>query len=219
MLTRLLAGAAAHKVANLAHSLLHTLAIASRPDVDPAIYRDLVQQIAADLRRLSVRLATLAHSERDAYALRLNVVCADALAEAAPERDGAAGAALTEPVPPELFVRGTPAALILTVGALLRHALAATPKGGARVALAVSAPLASVVLTVDAPSASGPPDLEPIPLERLAGRHASLAVHGDMDVILAALVARSYGGELRVGGVAEEGRGLRFALELPRSLA
>jgi hypothetical protein len=220
MLTRLLAGAAAHDVANLAQSLVHALAIASRPGVDPASYADLAQEIAADLQRLSVRLEALAHSQNDARPLRLDLVCADALAEAAPQRDGAAGAALTSAVPPELRVRGTPAALSLTLGALLRYAVAATPNGGVTVALTVSAPpsLPSVVLTVDAPSASGPPDVEPIPLEQLAGGTASLGVRSDIDVILAALVARSYGGELRVGGVAGEGRGLRFALELPRVL-
>jgi hypothetical protein len=220
MLTRLLAGAAAHDVANLAQSVLNLRAIASAPGADPASYADLTQEIAADLKRLSVRLEALAHSHNDARPLRLDQVCADALTEAASERDGAVGAALTSPVPRELRVRGTPAALTLTLGALLRHAVAVTPKGGAAVGLAVSAPpsLASIVLTVDARSASGPPELEPIPLERLAPGRASLAVRSNTDLILAALVARSYGGELRVGGVAAEGRGLRFALELPRAL-
>ena len=209
MLTRLLAGAAAHDVANLAQSVLNLRAIASGPGVDPASYADLIQEIAADLKRLSVRLEALAHSHNGARPLRLHLVCADALTEASPERDGAVVAALTSPVPPELRVRGTPAALGLTLGALLRHAMAATPRGGASVGLAVRVPpsRASIVLTVDAPSASGPPDLEPVPLERLAVGRASLAIRSDADVILAALVARSYGGELRVGGVAAEGRG------------
>lgn len=220
MLTRLLAGAAAHDVANVAQSVLNLRAIASGPGMDPASYADLIQEIAADLKRLSVRLEALAHSHNGARPLRLDMVCADALTEAAPEREGAVGAALTSPVPPELRVRGTPAALSLTLGALLRHAVAATPKGGAGVGLAVSVSpsLASIVLTVEAPSTSGPPDLELVPLERLAVSRASLAVRSDTDVILAALIARSYGGELRVGGLTVEGRGLRFALELPRAL-
>ena len=220
MLTRLLAGAAAHDLANLAQSLRHALAIARSPGVDLASCADLTQEIAADLQRLSVRLEAIAHSQNDPRPLRLDQVCADAFTEAAPERAGAAGAVLASAVPPELLVRGTSAALSLALGGLLRHAMAATPKGGASVVLAVSAPpsLASILLTVDAPSASGPPHLAPIPLELLAGGRASLAVRSDTDVILAALVARSYGGELRVGGVAAEGRGLRFVLELPRAL-
>jgi len=197
MWTRVIAGAAAHDLNNLAQSLFNLLALASGPDVPPQSlqrYGMLARQGLRDLQRLSADLRTLATSTEDPLPHRLDLVCADVLAEIDPPQGRSIPAA---PVAPGAIVRGTRPALGLAIQAPLRYALAVSPPGTA-VELHARLEPTRAILEIVAPrattSVAGPPRaIEQI----LAGRDREF--RNNLGLALSGAIAREYGGGLEVG--------------------
>jgi hypothetical protein len=225
--THLLAGAAAHDINNLAHSLSSLLALASDPNVSKAAldeYRAMAHEALAALRRLGAEMHALGSAAPGPIATApqsLRLACEDALAETEP-RNGQR--LIAGPMPGDAFVRGSTAALRVLVKALLRHALAASP-AGAVVRLDGSSNDGTTSLRVVARGAS-PPGID----ERLslgawldgAGR----SYRGSFHLVLAGALAAELGGEIDIGpggaadagdgdGRAGAGRGIAIELRIP----
>jgi hypothetical protein len=215
MWTRLVAGAAAHDINNLTQGLSNLLAIASKPGVTPetlAHCRLMGEARLEELRHLSARLHALARSQHQTRPQPIDLICADALAEA----DVPAGRTLEADVlPAGGMVRGTADGIRTALAGLLRYALAASAKGTA-VRLGLALGQADVVVTIDAPGAPAPA----APPEHRAGLAAVFGtpfgddVRGDLGMVLAgAIVAGSEGALLAGAGPVG---GLRFAIHFPR---
>jgi hypothetical protein len=223
--THLLAGAAAHDVNNIAHSLSSLLALASDPNVSKAAldeYRAMAYEALAALRRLGAEMHALGSAAPGPIAAApqsVRLACEDALAETEP-RNGQR--VIAGPLPGEALVRGSAAALRVLVKALLRQALAASP-AGAVVRLDGSSNDGTTSLLVVAPRAP-PPGID----ERLslgawldgAGR----SYRGSFHLVLAGALAAELGAELDIGpggaadpgdGDAGAGRGIAIELRIP----
>ncbi|HXJ22919.1 MAG TPA: hypothetical protein VMT03_22060 [Polyangia bacterium] len=197
MWTRVIAGAAAHDLNNLAQSLFNLLALASGPDVAPQSlkrYGVLAREGLRELQRLSADLRALATSTEDPQPHRLDLVCADVLAEIEPPAGRSISAA---PVAAGAVVRGTRPALGLAIQAPLRYGLAVSPPGTA-VELSARLEPSRVILEIAAPRAStsvaGPPRaIQQI----LAGGDREF--RNNLGLALSGAIAREYGGGLDVG--------------------
>lgn len=214
MWTRLIAGAAAHDINNLTQSLFNLLALTEGAGASPenrARYLSLARDGLKDLRRLSGALRALAHSQHDADAHRMDLVCADVATEA----DAQAGrSVVVDAIPAGAQVRGTAEALRLAVQAPVRYGLAASPPGAVvRVAAALESD--AVIVTVDAPqAATALVSTEPMSLDALlSGPEQEL--RGDFGLVLSGAIARQYGGELRVARGALGG--LAFKIQFGRA--
>jgi len=195
--TRMIARAAAHEIRNVEHALGQVLALAEASGALGADYVAVAGDGLGRLRRLADDLRALAGSGDAAAApARIDLACADALAEVEPGPDQRV--AVDGPLSAEARVRGTAAALRIAVRVLLRHALAASP-ATAVVRLRVGVAADAVVVTVDAPEAPAPQQ-----------------GHDALGFALAGAIAREIGGELRVDALAASG-GARFALHLARA--
>jgi signal transduction histidine kinase len=213
MWTRLLAGAAAHDINNLTQSLFNLLALAGSPNASREAlgrYDQLARDGLKQLERLSADLHALAHSDQEARAQRVDLVCADVLAETEPPPDRTLTPGAMSPT---ALVRGTGAALRLAVQAPVRYGLAASRPGGT-VRLAVEIEPDTVAVVLDAPDAATALGAEPQRFEEiLTGRGREL--RGDFGLVLAGAIVQQYGGELRVGRGAVGG--LCFKINLPRA--
>jgi hypothetical protein len=213
MWTRMVAGAAAHDLNNLAQGLYNLLSLAASPSATPAAlerYAALARDGLKDLRRLGADLRALADARGGNQVQRLDLVCRDAVTEveAPPDRAVELG-----PLATDALVAGTSVALRLAIEPLVRYGLAASEPGG-RVRVSVGTAGGRVTVLVAAPTAPPPRAPGELPLvTRLAGVERELG--GDAGLVLAGAVAAECGGEISAGPGPEGG--LSFKLSLPRA--
>jgi hypothetical protein len=203
--TGLLAGAVAHDINNFVQGVSSARALAGAPGAttaDAAETAAIIEDDLDQLRRLGGRLRALASAGGSEASTRLAGVCADALAEVdrPPEQLRA------EPVPAELCVVGTAAALTTAIASLLEHAVAAGP-ASAPVRLEVHAPQtagAAVIVEIVAPEAG---DLGAIGETRLDLVLASSLpeLRGDARLILAGAIADAIGGAVYIASASNAG--------------
>jgi hypothetical protein len=197
--TGLLAAATAHDINNLTHSL----SIA-----DVAEWAACVEECVDPLRKLGVRLRTLAVAHETEGSARVDNACADAITEVDPDGARVVRAALPAG---GSRVRGTDAAARTAIASLLEHALAASPTG-APIHLAVrDAQAGAVVVEIAAPEATG---LGAIAIERLDTLLDTTLrdLRGDFSLVLAGALADAVGGAVTLASSAESG--LVLALQL-----
>jgi hypothetical protein len=197
--TGLLAAATAHDINNLTHSL----SIA-----DAADWAACVEECVEPLRKLGVRLRTLAAACETEGSTRLDDACADAMTEVDPDGARVVRAALPAG---GSHVRGTDAAVRTAIASLLEHALAASPTG-ATIGLAVRDAQAGVaVVEIAAPEATG---LGAIAVERLDTLLDTTLrdLRGDFSLVLAGAIADAVGGTVTLASSPESG--LVLALHL-----
>ena len=217
--TGLLAGAAAHDVNNFVHSVANGRALLGNPAMgifDAAECEDLIEGCLAELRKLGVRLRTLAIACESTASANVDEACAGARAEVVPVRGQVLQVA---PIPADLRVRGTAAAVTTAIASLLEHALAASPAGAtvrlaarsAHVALGSEADVAarqvrggSVIVEIAAPEVGG---LGTIAKARLDALLATTLreLRGDLSLVLSGAIADALGGAVYLASDAEEG--------------
>jgi hypothetical protein len=224
--TKLLGGAVAHDINNLVHSLSSARALSGggSADVDTA---DFVEGCLAQMRTLGARLRALGSADEADMWARLDDACADARVEVELPRGQVLRA---EPIPAELRVRGTAAAVRTAIASLLEHAAAATPTGGT-IRLAVlpahvppgdgAGPTAvsgggSVTVEIAAPDASGLGDIGRARLDALLDTSLRDS-RGDLSLILAGALAEALGGAVYVASSAETGLVLGLQLVTRRA--
>jgi len=221
--TGILAGAVAHDINNFVQGVSSARALAERPDAtiaDAAETAAIIEDDLDQLRKLGVRLRTLASAGGSEASTRLGDACADALAEVdrLPEQMHPAS------IPPDLFVVGTAAALTTAIAVLLEHALAASPAPG-KVRLAVRGPEAAegaaghspdspVIVEIAAPDAW---ELGAIGKTRLdvVLRTSLPELRGDARLVLAGAIADAIGGAIYIAS--DSKAGLVLALHLVAS--
>jgi hypothetical protein len=197
--TGLLAAATAHDINNLTHSL----SIAT-----VAEWAACVEECVEPLRKLGVRLRTLAAACETEGLARLDDACADAIAEVDPDGARVLRAAV---LAGGSRVRGTDAAVRTAIASLLEHVLAASPSG-TTIQLAVrDAPAGAVAVELAAPEATG---LGAIAVERLDTLLDTTLrdLRGDFSLVLAGALAEAVGGAVTVASSPESG--LVLALRL-----
>jgi hypothetical protein len=223
--TGLLAGAAAHDVNTFVHSVANGRALLGKPGVgnsDAAETEQLLEGCLVELRKLGVRLRALAIASESTASANVGEVCANARAEVVPVR----GQMLQlEPIPADLCVRGTAAAVTTAIASLLEHAVAASPAGAtirlaARSAHAVLASRAdaarearrgSVIVEVTAPQAG---ELGTIGKARLDVLLATTLreLRGDVSLVLPGAIADALAGAVYLAS--DRQGGLVLVLEL-----
>ena len=224
--TGILAGAVAHDINNFVQGVSSARALAERPDAtiaDAAETAAIIEDDLDQLRKLGVRLRTLASAGGSEASTRLGDACADALAEVdrLPEQMHPAS------IPPDLFVVGTAAALTTAIAVLLEHALAASPAPG-KVRLAVRGPEVGeaaegaaghlpgspVIVEIAAPDAW---ELGAIGKTRLdvVLRTSLPELRGDARLVLAGAIADAIGGAIYIAS--DSKAGLVLALHLVAS--
>jgi hypothetical protein len=215
----LLAGAVAHDVNTFVHSVANGRALLGRPAVgtsDAAECEDLIEECLIELRKLGVRLRTFAIACESAASANVDEACAAARAEVVPVR----GQMLHgEPIPADLRVRGTAAAVMTAIACLLEHALAASPAGATVRLAARGAPAAfgspaddaarqsrgrSAIVEIAAPQAGG---LGTIGMARLDTLLATTLreLRGDLSLVLSGAVADALGGAVYLASDSEGG--------------
>lgn len=197
--TGLLAAATAHDINNLTHSL----SIA-----DVAEWAACVEECVEPLRKLGVRLRTLAAACETEGSARLDDACTDAIAEVDPDGARVLRAAV---LAGGSRVRGTDAAVRTAIASLLEHALAASPSG-ATIQLAVGdATAGAVAVELAAPEATG---LGAIAVERLDTLLDTTLrdLRGDFSLVLAGALAEAVGGAVTLASSPDSG--LVLALRL-----
>jgi hypothetical protein len=212
--TRLLAGAVAHDVNNLAHGLLAAPALIAAGTADASESAALVEGSLAQMRKLGARLRALAVAgEADAW-VRIDDACVDACAEVEPVRGQAL---LADPVPADLQVRGMAAAVRTAIASLLEHAFTASP-AAATIRLSVRGDGAidgsagsAVVVEIAAPEASGLGEIGSAPLDALLDT-ALRELRGDATLVIAGAIADALGGTVTLSSSAQTG--LVLALHL-----
>ena len=211
--TGLLAGAVAHDINNFVQGVSSARALAGTPEgtvADAAETAALVEDDLDHLRTLGGRLRVLASAGGTSASTRLADACADAFAEV--ERLPAQLRA--EPIPAELRVVGSAAALTTAIASLLEYALAAGPAAAA-VRLTVHGPQdvggAPVILEIAAPEAWELGAIGKARLDVVLG--SSLPeLRGDARLILAGAIADRLGGAVYIASDAKAG--LVLALHL-----
>jgi hypothetical protein len=205
-----LAAGVAHDINNLVQTLSNARAIttAAVTIAPPADADELVDQCLAQLRKLGVRLRTLATAgETDAWA-RVDHACTDAIAEV----DPAGGRVrLGGPSPGGTIVRGSAAAVTTAIASLLEHASAASP-AAAPVEMAVrELPDGAASVEIAAPEGGGLGASDRDRLDVLLTTKLR-ALRGDVSLVLAGAIADAIGGVVHVASGAE--RGLVLELQL-----
>lgn len=207
--TGLLAAAVAHDINNLVQTLANARALTAAPVAAtadaPALF---IEDSLQELRKLGLRLRTVAPAGEAGAAACVEDACADALAEVDPAGGrvlrGAAFAA-------DARVRGTDAAVRTAIVSLLEHALAASP-AAAPIQLTVRQTAGGpVIVEIAAPEVWG---LGPIDEDRLDTLLATTLrdLRGDVSLALAGAIADAIGGTVHVASSTE--RGLVLALHL-----
>jgi len=212
MWTRLVAGAAAHDINNLAQGLYNLLSLGSSPGAPPETltrYVSLAREGIKQLQELGRDLRTLADNDPGQRAERLDVLCADALADLTPTL----GRTVTVARPPEpVLALGRAAALRMTVQAVVRYALASSA-ADSQVLVRIAAEGPGVAVVVDAPTAPPPRTQAEESLKDLMdGTDQALA--SDAGLVLAGAALWMCGGEVRAAPGPEGG--IRFKLCLRR---
>jgi signal transduction histidine kinase len=213
MWTRLVAGAAAHDINNLAQGLSNLLALASSPTANRESldrYASLARDGLKDLRLLATNLRSLANAQSGVETQRLDLLAADVVTELGTTGDR--GVDLSPPDPGAL-VEGPGPALRLAIHSLVRYGLAASAPR-ARIAVTVSREDRDVVVVVTAPSSPPPRTPDEAELGALLGG-AEREFGGDAGLVLAGASAHLLGGRATAGPA--PGGGLRFKLSLPRA--
>jgi signal transduction histidine kinase len=217
MWTRLVAGAAAHDLNNLAQGLFNLLDLASGRAASPETidrYAALASAGLQDLRTLGNDLRTLADAGEVGEPQRLDLALADAVAEAVTRAGRTVKVAPSAaPVVAPVLVRGTSGGLRLAFKAVLRYALAASAPGGVvHVTVAQGEPATTVVVV--APTAFAPRTTVETTLAQLLGGDER-EFGGDAGLVLAGAATQLQGGEIVAGPA--PGGGLRFKLTFARA--
>lgn len=197
--TGLLAGAAAHDINNLAHSIAIS---------DATEWAACVDECVEPLRKLGTRLRTLAAASEVSGSAGLDDACADALIEVNPDET-----CVLRTTTPRTGrrVRGTDAAVRTAIASLLEHALAASPTGAA-IGLAVrDAPAGRIIVEITAAEASSLGEIGAAPLDVLLATTLR-DLRGDLSLVLAGALADALGGAIHVASSPETG--LVLALHL-----
>jgi hypothetical protein len=212
--TRIVAGATAHEINNLAAGLNSVVSLASQSNGSPeslARCMSLARQQVQGLRRLSGDLRALALSASEVVAQRIDLACEDALVEVDVPLDRSVDLDASMAA---VLVRASADGLRVAIRAALRHLLSASGPGGVvRVSVMADAG-ADVVVGLETDSAP-PPGGGPMAIEAALARPGEV-LRADIGLVLAGAIARALGGELQIGPAAT-GRGLRLALRLPRA--
>jgi|SRR5450631_16118 len=226
----LLAGAVAHDINNFVQGMSSARALAGAAGAgmtDAAETAAIIEDDLDQLRKLGVRLRTLASARVREASTRLGDACADAVAEV----DRLPEQMRTGSIPADLYVVGTAAALTTAIAALLEHALAASPAAAA-ISLAIRGP--EVVGLAAAEGAARPSPGAPVIVEIAAPESwefgtivkAPLDVvlasswpelRGDARLILAGAIADAIGGAVYIAS--DSKAGLVLALHLVASPA
>jgi signal transduction histidine kinase len=211
MWTRLVAGAAAHEISNLAQGLSNLLSLASgagatREDLEG--YAALALDGIRELRELATHLRALAAIEGKPETQRLDLVTLEAVSDLGGSLDRAID---VSPLDARALVSAPAAALRLAIRSVVRYSVAASPpKAGVSVRVSRHDGVAAVF--VAAPSA--PPPRSGVEAELatlLAGPEREFG--GDAGLILAGAATHLLGGRTSAGPA--PGGGLRFTLSLP----
>jgi hypothetical protein len=208
MWTRLVAGAAAHDINNLAQGLFNLLSLAASPEAPAESltrYAALAREGIKELQDLGRDLRTLADVEPDLEVQRLDLACADAMAHV----PLTLGRSLElGPCAEDVLVAGSGAALRLSIKAVLGYALAASTSG-ASVSLGTLLEDHTAVVVIDAHTAPPPRESAEGELSSLmGGRERAFASAAGL--VLAGAAVSLCGGEVRAGPSPEGG--LRFKL-------
>jgi hypothetical protein len=213
MWTRLVAGAAAHDINNLAQGLSNLLSLAAAPTATREAldrYAGLARDGLKELRQLAIDLRALANAQANAEAQRLDVVAVEAVTDVEAPNDKSID---VSPLDASALVAAPGPALRLAVQAVVRYSVAASaPRAAISVSVAREGDTATVV--VAAPSA--PPPLSPVEadLGALLGG-AEREFGGDAGLVLAGAATHLCGGHASAGPA--PGGGLRFKLSFPRA--
>ena len=215
MWTRLVAGAAAHDINNLAQGLFNLLSLASTPTASREAldrYAALARDGIKDLRRLGVDLRALANAGGADETQRLDLLAVEAARAVDTTRDRTIDLGGLEANAGALVVGSGPA-LRLAIQAVVRYSVAASAPGGVvSVGLALDATTVSVVVvapSAPAPRVDGDAELGTL----LAGVERDFG--GDAGLVMAGAAAHLSGGRISAG--AAPGGGLRFKLSFPRA--
>ena len=200
--TALLAGAVSHDINNFVQGLSAARSLAGAPGAADA--DEMAATIEADMervRKLGLRLRTLASAAESRASARVDQACEDALAEVEHAREQLLRA---DPIPATLRAVGTPTALRSVIASLLEHAVAASP------------PATTIRVAVRA-SASGDPIVEIAAPDAVAlgavGRElldvalstALPELRGDVSLVLAGAIADGLGGSVTISSDPETG--------------
>ena len=215
MWTRLVAGAAAHDINNVAQGFSNLLSLASAPTISREVldrYAALARDGLKELRQLGTDLRVLANTGGDADSdetQRLDLLTVEAVGDLDVPRDRTLD---VSPLDAGAVVVGSRAALRLAIQALVRYSIAASaPRGGVSVSVSLDEATAAVV--VAAPSAPAPhADADAELGTLLAG--VAREFGGDVGLVLAGAAAHLSAGTIWAGRA--PGGGLRFKLSLPR---
>jgi len=218
MWTRLVAGAAAHDINNLAQGLSNLLALASSPTANRESldrYASLARDGLKDLRQLATNLRSLANAQSGAETQRLDLLAVDVVTElGALGTMGDRAVDVSAPADAGALVEGPGPALRLAIQSLVRYGVAASAPL-ARVAVSVAREERNVVLVVSAPTAPSPRTTAEAELGALLGG-AEREFGGDAGLVFAGASAHLLGGRA-TAGPAPGGGGLQFKLSLPRA--
>jgi signal transduction histidine kinase len=213
MWTRLVAGAAAHDINNLAQGLFNLLSLASAPTATRETlerYADLARDGIKELRQLGTDLRALSSTAPGGDAQRLDLVTVEAVTDIDAPRDRSID---LDPLDTGALVSGSTQALRLAIQAVVRYSVAATaPKGGVSVSVTRAGGQAAVVVL--APTAPAPRTRVEAELGSLLGG-AEREFGGDAHLVLAGAAAHLLGGAISAGPGPEGG--LRFKLTFPRA--
>ena len=198
MWTRLVAGAAAHDINNLAQGLFNLLSLASAPGAKREAldrYAALARDGIKDLRRLGTDLRAIAAAEATKEPQRLDLLTVEAVSDLDPPPERRID---LHPLDAQAVVTGPPAAMRLAIQGVVRYSVAASAPSGAVGAATTTAP---------APRSGVEAELVAL----LAGPEREFG--GDAGLVLAGAAAHLSGGSASAGPA--PGGGLRFKLSFP----
>jgi two-component system, OmpR family, sensor histidine kinase PrrB len=213
MWTRLVAGAAAHDINNLAQGLANLLSLATAPTATNESlerYAALARDGLKELRQLATDLRALAGTGGPVEIHQLDLLAVEAVSDIETPRDRSID---VSPLEPGVVVAGSGPALRLAIEAVVRYAVAASaPRGTVGVSVVGAAAMAAVVViapTAPTPRAAAEGDLA----ELLAG--ADREFGGDAGLVLAGAATHLSGGRATAGPASSGG--VQFKLSFPRA--
>jgi hypothetical protein len=212
MWTRLVAGAAAHDINNLAQGLFNLLSLASAPGTTRESlerYASLARDGIKDLRKLGTSLRALAATDSGGERQRLDLLTVEAVTELDPPPERRIDLA---PLDARAVVIAPPAALRLAIQSVVRYGLAASAPAGV-VAVSVARDDAAAFVFVAAPTAPATRSVVEADLGALLGG-PEREFGGDAGLVLAGAAAHLAGGRASAGPA--PGGGLFFKLSFPR---
>jgi hypothetical protein len=213
MWTRLVAGAAAHDINNLAQGFSNLLSLASAPTATREMldrYAALARDGIKELRQLGTDLRAITNTSPGGEVQRLDLLTVEAVTDIDAPRDRTID---LDPLAAGALVMGSAPALRLAIAAVVRYSVAATaPKGAVSVSVTVDDGEAAVVVL--APTAPAPRTRVEAELGSLLGG-AEREFGGDAGLVLAGAATHLCGGAISAGP--GSGGGLRFKLSFPRA--